>query len=112
MSEHPHAAAPTAAHSAAPAPAAADTTRDWRQLDDQVAQQHQLLSACVAEVGKRIIGQRAMVQGMLTGLLARGHVLLEGMPGLAKTRAVKTVSEVTDVSFRRLQFTPTCCPPI
>ena len=120
MSEHPHSATPKAADSAAPAPAAgqpsrtneaaADTTRDWRQLDDQVAQQHQLLSACVAEVGKRIIGQRGMVQGMLTGLLARGHVLLEGMPGLAKTRAVKTVSEVTDVSFRRLQFTPDLLP--
>ncbi len=83
---------------------------DRARLDDQVAEQHQLLAACVEEVGKRIIGQRAMVRGMLTGLLARGHVLLEGMPGLAKTRAVKTVSEVTDVSFRRLQFTPDLLP--
>ena len=81
-----------------------------RQLDAQVAAQHELLSACVAEVGKRIVGQRAMVQGMLMALLARGHVLLEGMPGLAKTRAVKTLAEVTDVSFRRLQFTPDLLP--
>ena len=83
---------------------------DRQQLDARVAEQHHLLSACVAEVGKRIIGQRAMVQGMLMALLARGHVLLEGMPGLAKTRAVKTLSEVTDVSFRRMQFTPDLLP--
>ena len=83
---------------------------DWKQLDEHVVAQHHLLSACVDEVGKRIIGQRAMVQGMLMALLARGHVLLEGMPGLAKTRAVKSLSEVTDVSFRRLQFTPDLLP--
>ena len=86
------------------------TVQDRQQLDARVAEQHELLSACVAEVGKRIVGQRAMVQGMLMALLARGHVLLEGMPGLAKTRAVKTLSEVTDVSFRRLQFTPDLLP--
>ena len=86
------------------------TVQDRQQLDARVAEQHELLSACVAEVGKRIVGQRAMVQGMLMALLARGHVLLEGMPGLAKTRAVKTLSEVTDVSYRRLQFTPDLLP--
>ena len=84
--------------------------QDRQQLDARVAEQHELLAACVAEVGKRIVGQRAMVQGMLMALLARGHVLLEGMPGLAKTRAVKTLAEVTDVSFRRLQFTPDLLP--
>ena len=84
--------------------------QDRQQLDARVAEQHELLSACVVEVGKRIVGQRAMVQGMLMALLARGHVLLEGMPGLAKTRAVKTLAEVTDVSFRRLQFTPDLLP--
>ena len=84
--------------------------QDRQQLEARVAEQHELLSACVAEVGKRIVGQRAMVQGMLMALLARGHVLLEGMPGLAKTRAVKTLAEVTDVSFRRLQFTPDLLP--
>ena len=84
--------------------------QDRQQLDARVAEQHELLAACVAEVGKRIVGQRGMVQGMLMALLARGHVLLEGMPGLAKTRAVKTLAEVTDVSFRRLQFTPDLLP--
>ena len=92
-----------------PAPRPSFAGQD-RQLDAQVTAQHELLSVCVAEVGKRIVGQRAMVQGMLMALLARGHVLLEGMPGLAKTRAVKTLAEVTDVSYRRLQFTPDLLP--
>ena len=93
-----------------PAPRPLFTVQDRQQLEARVAEQHELLAACVAEVGKRIVGQRAMVQGMLMALLARGHVLLEGMPGLAKTRAVKTLSEVTDVSFRRMQFTPDLLP--
>ena len=73
-------------------------------------QHHLLISECVEEVGKCIIGQREMVRGMLMGLLARGHVLLEGVPGLAKTRAVKTVAEVTDATFQRIQFTPDLLP--
>ena len=85
---------------AAPPPAA----------DEQPAEQRRLLVACFAEVGKRIVGQTAMVRGMMMALLAGGHVLLEGMPGLAKTRAVKALAEVTDVSFRRLQFTPDLLP--
>ena len=93
-----------------PAPPPLFAGQDRQQLEARVAEQHELLAACVAEVGKRIVGQRAMVQGMLMALLARGHVLLEGMPGLAKTRAVKTLAEVTDVSFRRLQFTPDLLP--
>ena len=77
---------------------------------EAAAQQQRLLDACFAEIGKRIVGQQAMVQGMMMALLAGGHVLLEGMPGLAKTRAVKALAEVTDVSFRRLQFTPDLLP--
>ena len=76
----------------------------------QAIEQGRLLDACFAEVGKRIVGQRSMVRGMMMALLAGGHVLLEGMPGLAKTRAVKALAEVTDVSFRRLQFTPDLLP--
>ena len=78
--------------------------------DERTAEQGRLLDACFAEVGKRIVGQRSMVRGMMMALLAGGHVLLEGMPGLAKTRAVKALAEVTDVSFRRLQFTPDLLP--
>ncbi len=76
----------------------------------QAIEQGRLLDACFAEVGKRIVGQRSMVRGMMMALLAGGHVLLEGMPGLAKTRAVKALAEVADVSFRRLQFTPDLLP--
>ena len=78
--------------------------------DEQAAEQRRLLDACFAEVGKRIVGQHAMVRGMMMALLAGGHVLLEGMPGLAKTRAVKALAEVAGVSFRRLQFTPDLLP--
>ena len=77
---------------------------------EQAAEQRRLLDACFAEVGKRIVGQHAMVRGMMMALLAGGHVLLEGMPGLAKTRAVKALAEVAGVSFRRLQFTPDLLP--
>jgi MoxR-like ATPase len=63
-----------------------------------------------AEMGKRIAGQESMIDGLLTALVAGGHVLLEGVPGLAKTLAVKTLAEVTGLSFKRIQFTPDLLP--
>lgn len=69
-----------------------------------------LIAECRKEVGKRVIGQDAMVKGLLTGLIAGGHVLLEGVPGLAKTLAVQTLSEVMDLGFKRIQFTPDLLP--
>ena len=68
------------------------------------------LAECRAEIGKRIVGQPGMVNGLLMGILAGGHVLVEGVPGLAKTLAVRTLAEVTDVGFKRLQFTPDLLP--
>lgn len=62
------------------------------------------------EIGKRIVGQADLIDGMLMALIAGGHVLIEGVPGLAKTLAVKTLSEVLDVSYRRIQFTPDLLP--
>ncbi|HET9869704.1 MAG TPA: MoxR family ATPase, partial [bacterium] len=62
------------------------------------------------EVGKVIVGQDGLLDRLMLGLLARGHLLLEGLPGLAKTLAVKTLSEVLGVSFSRLQFTPDLLP--
>ena len=85
-------------------------TTGAEQAGEEAAAHHRLLDACFAEVGRRIVGQEAMVRGMMMALLAGGHALLEGMPGLAKTRAVKALAEVTDVSFRRLQFTPDLLP--
>jgi len=69
-----------------------------------------LITQCREEVAKRVIGQDAMVKGLLTGLMAGGHVLLEGVPGLAKTLAVQTLSEVMDLGFKRIQFTPDLLP--
>jgi MoxR-like ATPase len=62
------------------------------------------------EIGKRIIGQAGLIDGMLMALIAGGHVLIEGVPGLAKTLAVKTLAEVLDVQYHRIQFTPDLLP--
>jgi MoxR-like ATPase len=64
----------------------------------------------VLEVGKRIVGQEVMVERLMVGLLTGGHILLEGVPGLAKTLAVKTLSEIVEASFSRIQFTPDLLP--
>ena len=70
----------------------------------------ELINAARQEMAKRIVGQGEMVDGLLTGLIAGGHVLLEGVPGLAKTRAVKTLAEITGLTFKRIQFTPDLLP--
>ncbi|HUF36552.1 MAG TPA: MoxR family ATPase [Gemmatimonadales bacterium] len=62
------------------------------------------------EVSRRIVGQDAMVERLLVGLLTGGHILLEGVPGLAKTLAVRTLSEIIHASFSRIQFTPDLLP--
>jgi MoxR-like ATPase len=64
----------------------------------------------VSEVGRRIVGQESMIERLMIGLLTGGHILLEGVPGLAKTLAVKTLAEIVDVSFSRIQFTPDLLP--
>ena len=62
------------------------------------------------EVSRRIVGQDAMVERLLVGLLTGGHILLEGVPGLAKTLAVRTLAEIIHASFSRIQFTPDLLP--
>ncbi|HEV8600908.1 MAG TPA: MoxR family ATPase [Gemmatimonadales bacterium] len=62
------------------------------------------------EVGRRLVGQTAMVERLLIGLLTGGHILLEGVPGLAKTLAVRTLAEILHASFSRIQFTPDLLP--
>jgi MoxR-like ATPase len=69
-----------------------------------------LLERALFEVKRVVVGQDPMVERMLVGLLARGHVLLEGVPGVAKTLAVRTMAQVVGGSFRRLQFTPDLLP--
>jgi len=70
----------------------------------------ELLAAARREMAKRIVGQAEMVDGLLTALIAGGHILLEGVPGLAKTRAVNTLAQITGLVFRRIQFTPDLLP--
>ena len=81
-----------------------------RKIDANIERASSELNRCRQEIARRLVGQEGMVDGMLTGLIAGGHVLLEGVPGLAKTLAVKTLSEVLDASFKRLQFTPDLLP--
>lgn len=69
-----------------------------------------LADKCREEVAKRLIGQTQVVDGMLTALVAGGHILLEGVPGLAKTLAVRTFAELSGLSFKRIQFTPDLLP--
>ncbi|HWA16947.1 MAG TPA: MoxR family ATPase [Gemmatimonadales bacterium] len=68
------------------------------------------VQAVVQEVGKRIVGQEMMIERLLIGLLSGGHILLEGVPGLAKTLAVRTLAEIVELSFNRIQFTPDLLP--
>jgi MoxR-like ATPase len=69
-----------------------------------------LIESFRKEMAKRITGQNEMIDGLLAGLIAGGHVLLEGVPGLAKTLAVKSLAEITGLDFKRIQFTPDLLP--
>ncbi len=69
-----------------------------------------IIDACRSEMGTRIIGQKELIDGILVGFIAGGHVLLEGVPGLAKTLAVKTFAEIAALNFSRIQFTPDLLP--
>ncbi|HUV08183.1 MAG TPA: AAA family ATPase [Spirochaetia bacterium] len=80
------------------------------ETDKSLEEVRKLLSACVDEVSKRVVGQQPMIMGILMAVIADGHVLLEGVPGLAKTLVVKTVAEVIGGQFKRIQFTPDLLP--
>ena len=69
-----------------------------------------LINKCRAECAKRLVGQDSLVTDILTAFVADGHVLLEGVPGLAKTLAIKTVAEILGLEFKRIQFTPDLLP--
>jgi MoxR-like ATPase len=75
-----------------------------------LAQSADIIDSCRNELAKRIVGQRQMVDGLLTALIAGGNILLEGVPGLAKTLAVKSLAEITGLEFKRIQFTPDLLP--
>jgi MoxR-like ATPase len=80
------------------------------EIHRKVIDQSQALDNVVSELSKCIVGQEYMIERMLIALLCNGHILLEGVPGLAKTLAVSSLSETLDASFKRLQFTPDLLP--
>src|SRR5499427_489087 len=84
--------------------------QDVRALNDVVAKESAFVDDLMAEVGKVIVGQQQMIERILVGLLSGGHVLLEGVPGLAKTLTVRTVCEAIQAKFSRIQFTPDLLP--
>src|SRR6187200_868094 len=84
--------------------------QDARELNEIVARESAFVDRILAEVGKVIVGQTYMVDRILIGLLAGGHVLLEGVPGLAKTLTVRTVCDAISAKFARVQFTPDLLP--
>ncbi len=82
-----------------------------KNIDEQLfADCKKLIQECREEASKRVIGQTQIIDGILTALLTEGHILLEGVPGLAKTLAVKTFAEISGMDFKRIQFTPDLLP--
>ena len=83
---------------------------DIKAINDKIIKESAFVEKIVAEVGKVIVGQIYMVERLLIGLLANGHILLEGVPGLAKTLTVRTISNTIKTKFQRIQFTPDLLP--
>ena len=83
---------------------------DVYEFSDKVAKHVQRVNRLRTEIAKIVIGQDAMVSRLLVGLLTHGHILLEGVPGLAKTTVIKTLAETLATRFQRVQFTPDLLP--
>jgi MoxR-like ATPase len=83
---------------------------DVKRIGEMVQARSEFVRTLLTEMDKVIVGQRYMLERMLIGLLANGHILLEGVPGLAKTLAVTVLSKAIDADFRRIQFTPDLLP--
>ena len=85
-------------------------TIDIRELNIMIEQQSGFITNLVAGMDKVIVGQKHLVDSLLISLLSDGHILLEGVPGLAKTLAIKTLAQLIDADFSRIQFTPDLLP--
>ncbi len=81
-----------------------------QEITAKVKEEFPLLTQVVEEIGKVMVGKRDLIEKLLIGLLGDGHILVEGVPGLAKTTAVKALSDAIDTSFSRIQFTPDLLP--
>ena len=89
---------------------ASTATTDIRSINDKIERESAFIDLLTAEMNKAIVGQKHMIDRLLIGLLGQGHILLEGVPGLAKTLAINTLSKAVDGSFSRIQFTPDLLP--
>ncbi len=87
-----------------------DTQVDIKALNEKIEKESAFIDILTLEMGKVIVGQRHMVERLLIGLLGQGHILLEGVPGLAKTLAINTLSKAVKGTFSRIQFTPDLLP--
>lgn len=86
------------------------TADDIKLLNEKIEQQAAIITELRDEISKAIIGQHTMLDRLLTGLLSKGHVLLEGVPGLAKTLSIKSLAQSVNANFSRIQFTPDLLP--
>ncbi len=84
--------------------------QDIQLINERVGRESAFVDRLLSEVGKVIVGQQDMIERLLIGLLCNGHVLLEGVPGLAKTLAVNSLAQAIQASFKRIQFTPDLLP--
>jgi MoxR-like ATPase len=84
---------------------------DIEALNQQIYIESAFLEKLQETTGKVIVGQQNMIERLLLGLLSRGHILLEGLPGLAKTLAIKTLASTIDARYSRIQFTPRPAAP-
>jgi MoxR-like ATPase len=85
-------------------------TIDVKELNDRIQKESSFVDLVKIEMGKVIVGQKHLVDSLLIGLLSNGHILLEGVPGLAKTLAINTLADTIDAKFSRIQFTPDLLP--
>ena len=83
---------------------------DIQAINEMVRQESVFVERVLSEMQKVIVGQKGLLDRLMIGILSQGHILLEGVPGLAKTLAVKTFSDTIDASFQRIQFTPDLLP--
>jgi MoxR-like ATPase len=86
------------------------TASDIKAIQEKVEKESLFIQELLAEMGKVIVGQKYLVERLLIGLLANGHILIEGVPGLAKTLSIKTLSDAIQTKFQRIQFTPDLLP--
>ena len=87
-----------------------DKIVDIKAINEKIEKESAFVDILSLEMNKVIVGQKNMVERLLVGLLGKGHILLEGVPGLAKTLAINTLSQAVKGSFSRIQFTPDLLP--